>query len=214
MEVSVPYVYLLGLILVAFAARGFTQGWAREGATFGGAFAAWLIIEKLGDRILEMVNRLARSVLFVLQGGIESNDPASLVRSLNQLRVVDPEHPQVPLTILFGVLVLIVYLLTPRFILARRTIPAKVGGSLIAIVNGYLIAFALLQEPSLQAKLIVSATFPPIGLPMGDIPGFSGQYVSAALVALVGIVIVLALFTGIRSSRRRMGSGWAEKRRS
>ncbi len=213
MEISVPYIYLLGVILIGFAALGFTRGWTREGATFAGVFAAWLVMVKLGDGILQLVNHFARSILFIFQSGMDSKDPAALVQRLNQVQLADLQHPQMPLTILFIILASIVYWLTTRFIRMPRTIPARVGGSLIAIVTGYVITFVILQEPSLQARLVISLTLPWTTLPAG-VPGFLGQYLSGALVALVGIVIIFALFSSIRSSKRRLGSGWAEKRRS
>lgn len=213
MEISVPYIYLLAVILAAFGVIGFKRGWAREGATFGGAFAAWLIMVKLGDGILQLVNRFVRSILFVLQGGIDSDDPARLVHNLNQVQVVDLEHPQIPLTVLFIILVSAVYWLTARLIATSRTMPAKVGGALISIVTGYLITFVILQEPSLRSTLFISLTLPWSASPTNGVPGFMGQYLSGVLVVLVGIVIVFALFSSIRTSRRRLGSGWAEKRK-
>ncbi|MBI2953126.1 MAG: hypothetical protein HYY30_02350 [Chloroflexi bacterium] len=209
MEISVPYAYLLVPVLSAVGLLGSRRGWAREAVTFVGVMLAWLVMARLGEGILQLLNRLARAVLFILEGGMESGDPASLVRRLNQTQLADQQHPEVPLAILFVVLVLVVYLVTSRLIMARTTILAKIGGALLAALNGYIITFVILQEPSPRSTVIAS-----VALPMGDAPGFLGQYLSAALVALVGVVIVFALFSGIRLSRRSAKAGWAEKRRS
>lgn len=207
-RISVPYLYVLALVLAAFAGLGFVRGWAREAVAVGGVIVAWNISARFGDAILQYLNRLARSILFVLNGGIESTDPTALVRSLNETQLADLQQPQVPLAILFATLVIIVYMLTVRFIRARATLLGKIGGSLIGMLNGFLIAFVLLQAPSLQSKLIVSVSLPATG-----VLSFVEQYTPGLLVALVGIVIVFALFTSLRAARQRKGPGWAEKRR-
>lgn len=206
---EIPYVYILGLVLAAFATLGFKRGWVREGATFGGVILAWSISARLGDAILQFLNRTTRSILFVVQGGIESSDPARLVRSLNETQLADLQRPQIPLAIMFGILVIIAYVLTNRFLQRQRPIPGKIGGSLIAMLNGFLIAFVMLQAPSLQSKMVLS-----VSLPTKEGTAIAEQYTPGVLVAVVGVIIAFALFTSIRTARRRVGAGWAEKRRS
>lgn len=213
MELTIPYIYLLVLVLLGFAGLGLRRGWMREGFQLVGILASWLITAKLGTNILHLVNRLARSVLFVFQGGLDSEDPASLVRRLNKVQIVDPMQPEIPLVILFCVLVAATYTLTTRYVKPSRSIPSKAAGALLAMINGYLIAFVALQEPSLRAKLVISADIPALPSFNGHIDELIGQYAAFALVTIVGIIIVIALLSSIRSARRRAGQGWAERRR-
>ncbi|MCL5264197.1 MAG: CvpA family protein [Chloroflexi bacterium] len=208
MEISIPYIYVLVLLLAAFGVMGLARGWARDAAALAGVFVSWMVVAKLGGTILEFVNRVARAILFLTQGGIETDDPAQMAVRLSKVQLADLAHPDVPLALLFGLFILIVYLLSSRLIDRRTTWPGKAGGALLGALNGYLVSYAMLQAPSPRTNILTTLTFP-----VKDIALFLGQYLAAALIIAVGIVIVFALFNGIRTARRSADAGWAQKRK-
>ncbi|MBI4320462.1 MAG: hypothetical protein HY675_18390 [Chloroflexi bacterium] len=207
MEISLPYVYFLAVALSAFAVWGYLRGWAREAFTLAGSVTAWMLTITEGKTVLDFVNKLYRAALFLVQGGIEVQDPGALARRLGGVQLMDLQHDEVPLSVFYGILVIVTYLLVDRYVERKTTIAGHVVGSCLGTLNGYVSTNTLLHWPSQNAVLVTTLTVPD----ENTIVTF-GQYIPAGLVVGVGLVVILALINSMRSNRRGTRSEWAGRK--
>ncbi|MCL5958860.1 MAG: hypothetical protein M1358_05995 [Chloroflexi bacterium] len=208
MQVELPFLYLLAVILSTWGVVGFARGALPEAVNLAGIFISWVFVATLGQSVLDLVNRLARTVLFLVKGGLDAENPSNVVRSLSGVRLVDTGQPQMGLAILFIVMVTAFFVFSRRFESRRTNIVAKVLGSISGALNGYLAAFVIFQAPSPKAEMVVT-----IGAPSVSGADSLGPYLSGLVIVAVGLIIVVGLMVSMRSSRSTGGTQFAGRRR-
>ncbi len=196
-ELALPYIYVLAVVLSAFGVFGYFRGWAREASALVGQLVSWALVITWGALTLAYMNKVYRALLFLVQGGIEAEDPSVLAKEINGVRLIDTEHPEPALSVLFIVLTIVGYLIVNRLVERKTSVPGSAVGALLGVANGYLLAGVLLNWPSYKANLVVT-----VNLPDETTAAFLSQYFPAALIVVIGIIIVGALINSLRNGRR------------
>lgn len=208
MELALPYLYVVVAVVSAWGVVGYARGARPEMVNLAGVTISWLATVKLGDSIIDLLNGLARTALFVARGGIDPESASKAAQSVSTVRLVDPAHPETALAILFAAIVAVFFILSPRFGRRRASVPGKALGSVLGAINGYLSAYVVFQNPSPSALVVLTVT-----LPAGGADAL-GSYLPALTVVAVGLTLIVALAFSLRATRRSGGTQFAGRRRS
>lgn len=208
MELGLPYLYVVVVVVSAWGVVGYARGARPEVVNLAGVVISWLATVKLGDSIIELLNGLARTALFVARGGIDPESASKAAQSVSTVRLVDPNQHETALAILFVAIVAVFFMLSHRFVQRRVSVPGKALGCVLGAMNGYLSAYVVFQNPSPSALVVLTVT-----LPAGGAHTF-GSYLPALTVAAVGLTLIAALVFSLRATRRGSGTQFAGRRRS
>ncbi len=190
----------LGAILFVFAWIGFHRGVRAELGTLALILGSRLLIERKGDWLVFVLNNLYRAILFVLKGGLTTEDPSPIFASLRQVRpLISREATPTFLLVLFVLIIIVAYTLLGRLRLFRGA--SSLLGALLGMINGYLVTFfflPLLPEDLPEPLAFVTKTLPLGGnaeiqtatQPLRTLIQDHGSYVALGVVGLILLFVV------------------------
>jgi len=190
--------YVVGVVIVAFGIVGFVRGWLREMIALAGLVLGWAVVLLGGQLLVLVVDRAYLMVVSTARGLFDSPDPGGILRPLRASPLVDPAHPDPLYAMVFALVVVGVYLVGARSAPGPDGLPAQILGVPVGLMNGYLLAYALLRY---AAPVVV-------GNDLAATARLIGQYVTPVLG--VGAVVVAGLaLAALRGKGRgiRLGRG-------
>jgi hypothetical protein len=200
---ALPPLWPIALALLAFGALGFRRGWVRELATLGGLLLSWLFLALFGLTLVGWANKLGLMVAFTWRGGFDLADPTPLMRALKAQPAIDPWRPELFHLVLFAAGALLAYVASGRLVARPRVTAESVLGALAGALNGYLLAYVLLDYLRIGQRLPGG-----LGLVGGDAVGVLGRHVATVAIVVVVGAVGIALLTGLRGvglSSRKAG---------
>ena len=190
--------YVVGVVIVAFGVVGFVRGWLREMIALAGLVLGWAAVLLGGQLLVLVVDRAYLMVVSTARGLFDSPDPAGILRPLRANPLVDPAHPDPLYAMIFALIVVGVYFAGARSAPGPDGLLAQILGVPVGLMNGYLLAYALLR----YAAPVV------FGDDLAATARLVGQYVTPVLAVGAVVVAGLALAT-LRGKGRgiRLGRG-------
>jgi hypothetical protein len=185
--------YVAGVLVVVFGVLGYTRGWRREVFTLGGLLVGWALVVFAGRPLIWFVDRCWLVLGFATGGGFDTTDANGLLRDLRAHPLIDPANPYMLYAATFVVVLGGAYFLSTR-VAGSGGILSDLLGALIGLLNGYLVACALL--------VYVAPAF--VGRELASTTALVGRYSTPAL-ALGAGVVAMALIVVLRG--RGAGSG-------
>lgn len=137
--------YLVTGFVVLFGLMGLRRGVFRELLALVGVFLA-MIVGRWGAPFLEpWVNRFYKLIMFALQGGLVTDDPASVLEEMGDLTppVTTDSDRLILGTVAFASIVLAFYLLGEFVVDSPETWSQRLSGLILGGASGYFIAYFL-----------------------------------------------------------------------
>lgn len=183
--------YVVGVVILLFGVIGFARGWFREVAALAGLVLGWMLVLLGGRLLVALVDRVYLMVAYTARGGFDAADPGALLRQLRDNPLVDPAHPDPLYAIVFALVVIAAYGGGTRYAPAPESVAAQLLGVPIGLMNGYLLAYALLRYVGPVA----------VGDDLIPLTNLVGRYVTPVLA--VGSAVVAGLALALLRGRTR-----------
>jgi hypothetical protein len=192
--------YIVGVVVAVFMVIGFIRGWYREVIALAGLVVGWAIVLFGGQVLVLLVDRAYLMLASTVRGLFDSPDPGAILRQLRANPLVDPAHPDPLYAVVFALVVVGIYVGGTRYAPGPDGLPAKLLGVPVGLMNGYLVAYALLRFAA------------PVAFrgELAGTTGLIGQYVNSVLV--LGVAVVAAGLIMARGRGRGAGLGRARAR--
>lgn len=194
-------------VLMTFAIAGLKRGWIGQAVTLTLIISLWSVFSLTGDILIKFANNIHKGVFFLALCGMEE-DPFACVETsgIMQKTLIDPQEPaQVRLffLVIFVCALAVAYLLVVRFGKLPRSIWQKLIGTLMGVVNGFILSYLLLPFTGEQLPLL-----PPLEAETAEgfpevarlIPGFT-TVCHVGVPFIVVILFVLFVIAAVRFAR-------------
>lgn len=198
---------ILITLLMTFAIVGLKRGWIGQAVTLTLIISLWSLFSLTGDTLIKFANNIHKGVFFLALCGTEEDPFACLESSgIMQKILVDPQEPaQVRLffLVIFVCALAVAYLLVVRFGKLPRSIWQKLIGTVMGVVNGFILSYLLLPFTAEQLPLL-----PPLEAGRAEgfeevarlIPGFTTAC-HVGVPFIVVILFVLFVIVAVRFAR-------------
>ncbi|HUX86201.1 MAG TPA: hypothetical protein VMW65_04290, partial [Chloroflexota bacterium] len=143
------------------------------------------------------VNRLGLIWTFTMRGGFDANQPGTLIAQLKRAPLVDSGHAATFAGVVLLVLAIISYLTAQRFVTQPTNLSSQVIGTLVGLVNGYLLLYLAFHYLAPGAALPIPGSFGE-----ATISGTLGHYLTTLLVGGIVLIIAISLLSSGRLSGR------------
>ncbi len=183
---------VLVVALLVFLYLGTRRGVQRELPTLFGLAAGWLLASSVGPGLAERLNRLTKSVRFLVLDIVGRDSPAVIwerVRALPDPIQTDTDLDILALAVFVGCVAL-VYIVTQYRCRGARNATGRVLGGLGGAVNGLLFSRGvelLAARPTFRLDLPAT--------PLGEAAATQGNGPSIMIVLIVGLLIAFGVYS-------------------
>ena len=186
--IDLNQIYLVIGFVALFGLMGSRRGLSRELLTSVGVVLAIIAGRWATSSMAPLVNRFYKMTMFSLKGGLLADDPTDVFAKMNSLApLITTDSDRLMLgTAVFVLVVLVFCFLTGVFVAAPKTTFQQLSGTVLAGVNGYLVAYFLAPRhlPEPETTIHIST---------GGVINLLNRNMTTVVLVFVIILIVLGL---------------------